>query len=241
MAEKLLVEGGFQVVIAEERPDLSSGAPAWKPDLILEEIEKEPISATNVVSTIPTLQLHLSKIEQRSIELGALGVLPWPTLDNLFVEYLTQALNSFVPLAELDKFKKSSAVLIVSPQSNTLRALDKVLHDTKFERVFRAIQDYDALTLAQRHNPSCLIIDLTLNAEVNFKLLEELKSDPLLINTPTVVLIPTIHITQPSAPDYQPKKDSSEKFDSRVYTNLIPKPFIRRRFLNLVRRLANGT
>jgi signal transduction histidine kinase/CheY-like chemotaxis protein len=241
MAEKLLIEGGFQVLIAEESPDLSSGGLAWKPDLILEEVGEVPTIPSSIIATVPTLQLQLSKIEQHSIELGALGVLPWPALDNMFVEYFTQALNGFVSLEELDSFKKNGTVLIVSPQSSNLRALDKVLHDAKFERVFRALQEYDALTLAQRHNPGCLVIDLTLKDEVNFKLLEELKTDPLLINTPTVVLVPTDYISQPTAPDYQPKKDSSDKFDSRVYTNLIPKPFIRRRFLNIVRRLANGT
>jgi len=247
-AEKLLMDGGFQVVISENRDGLTTSTPAWQPDLILEEtVSSElPEPAWEVtrganVRKVPILQLKLSDLECRALKAGALAVLPWPTSDEELQELLAQAIAAeFAPPA-LEKLKQSESVLLVSQINTTLRTLDKILREAGYSHVYRATREYDALTLARRHRPVMLLVDLASEDGPNPALLEALREDPLLAKTAAFALVPPEYILATTGPDYNGKASGSfvqALQDGALYTNYVPKPFLRRRFLNLARRLT---
>ncbi len=248
VTEKLLREGGFQVIISDNRDGLTTSTPAWQPDLILEETVSSdlPEPAWEVTRganfrKVPILQLKLSELECRALKAGSLAVLPWSVTDEELHELLTQAIAAEFTSSALEKLKQSENVLLISQINPTLRTLDKILREAGYTHVYRATREYDALTLARRHRPTMLLVDLMGENGLNPDLLEGLREDPLLAKTATFALVPPEHILATTGPDYNGK--SAGGFvqtlqDGALYTNYVPKPFLRRRFLNLARRLT---
>jgi signal transduction histidine kinase/CheY-like chemotaxis protein len=249
MVQKVLSEGGFQVVVAERHEEVVSDSMAWIPDVVIQQ--GSGVSPIQISRTLPTLELDLSELEQKAILQGALAVLPYPANESLLAEQLVQAVAPNLSPDQLVQFKQTQPILLVSPINETLRNLDKFLRESGHLRVYRATMEYDALTLAHRYQPSLLLVDLTVTggmAEVT--LLEDLKNDPLLSNTPTIVFAPLKFIVESSAPRYQSESTTKRKLANRkintgeltlgAYTNYVPKPFIKNVFLSLVDRLAKG-
>jgi hypothetical protein len=86
-----------------------------------------------------------------------------------------------------------------------------------------------------------LLVDLMGEDGLNPDLLEELREDPLLAKTAVFALIPPEYILATTGPDYNGKAPGGfvqALQDGALYTNYVPKPFLRRRFLNLARRLT---
>jgi signal transduction histidine kinase/CheY-like chemotaxis protein len=242
MAEKLLADGGFQTILVESRSEVTSPIPAWRPELILEQSseENEPENEEELFTSIPTLQLPLSKVELDAISHGAIAVLPWPASENSTLEYLNQIFSAESSPDETDRFKTSHGLLMVSSSNLNLRTLDKMLREGGYTKVYRATMEHDALSLTRRHHPNFLLLDASNDTNTGLGLLEALRENMLLKTMPAVVLVPPDTIFQTPAPAYLPQKVMGAKFDTKHYTNLVPKPFLRRRFLGLVRRLASG-
>jgi len=238
-AENVLADGGFQVVITEDYSVISSPLPTWIPDLILAD-ENIMISEYKnpIIGSVPLLQVALSELEMMVLAEGALAVLPYPTADNSAIEYILQIIGSEVPEILAQSYRATETILLVSQVSTNLRNLDKLLRDAGFTKVYRATMEYDALALARRYRPSFMLMDLTNEKKVSGALFEALHEDPLLRKTLSLIFAPPEYIMQATVPDYQPGIANVEKFDSKTYTNHVPKPFLRRRFLSLANRLV---
>jgi signal transduction histidine kinase len=285
-------QGGFQVIIASERAELVAENPAWQPDLIinnaaepelLNEQDSQRFSAT--LSNAATLTLNLSPVERRVIVAGAKAVLPWPAPEKVIIQNLEQVM---VPAegdpTSLADYRSQQTILLVSPASENLRNLDRLVHEVGFVKIYRAMREADALTLARRYKPHWLLLDIPGPVESHKDeptLFEMLREDQLLIKTPTVVFLHPDLIAPDLSPDYRPtytggkgirrlttdelkaRRRGSGELRSRgrtgelsglnegnlrpnstdelkgLYYNVVPKPFIQQRLLNVARRLCS--
>ncbi|NWJ48011.1 MAG: hybrid sensor histidine kinase/response regulator [Chloroflexi bacterium] len=238
-AEEVLSDSGFQVVVTEDYSVISSPMPAWIPDLIL--ADGNAIISENknpVIGSVPLLQVSLSELEMMVLAEGAVAVLPYPASDSATLEYILQIIGTEVPEVLAESYRATETILLVSQVSSNLRNLDKLLRDAGFTKVYRATMEYDALALARRYRPSFMLVDLNNGKKVSGALFEALNEDPLLRKTLSLIFVPPDYIMQTVVPDYQPGTSNVEKFDSKTYTNHVPKPFLRRRFLSLAKRLV---
>lgn len=288
-------QGGFQVIIASERAELVAENPAWQPDLIinnaaepelLNEQDSQRFSAT--MNNAATLTLNLSPVERRVIVAGAKAVLPWPASEKVIIQNLEQVM---VPgegdTTSLTDYRSQQTILLVSPSSENLRNLDRLVHEVGFVKIYRAMREADALTLARRYKPHWLLLDIPGPVESNKDeptLFEMLREDQLLIKTPTVVFLHPDLIAPDLSPDYRPtytggkgvRRLTTDELKARrrgsgelrgrgrggetgmlngtgdggsrsngteelkgLYYNVVPKPFIQQRLLNVARRLCS--
>lgn len=294
--EQTLGQGGFQIIIASDRAELVAENPAWQPDLIisnaaepelLNEQDSQKFSAT--LKNAATLTLNLSPVEQRVIVAGAKAVLPWPAQEKVITQNLEQVM---VPeegeSTNLAEYRSHQTILLVSPSSDNLRNLDHLVREVGFVRIYRAMREADALTLARRYKPDWLLLDIPGPVESGKDeptLFEMLREDQLLLKTPTVVFLHPDLIAPDLSPDYRPtytggrevrrlttdelkaRRRGSGELRSRnraaneesyqngtgdhflringtdelkgLYYNVVPKPFIQQRLLNVARRLCS--
>ncbi|MEI6045802.1 MAG: hypothetical protein WCS37_15755, partial [Chloroflexota bacterium] len=107
------------------------------------------------------------------------------------------------------------------------------------------IQESDALTLARRYRPALLLVDIYGNeTEARGPLFfEMLREDPLLCDIPAIVLTRPTNIEEAPTPEYRTgtnETTSRQGATKNNYYNVIPKPFLQRRFINVARRLSGG-
>ncbi|HEX2909703.1 MAG TPA: hybrid sensor histidine kinase/response regulator [Chloroflexia bacterium] len=297
--QQTLGQGGFQVIVANDRSELVAETPAWQPDLIinngaemdlLNEDESGKISPALRGAAI--LTLNLSPIEQRVIVSGAQAVLPWPAAENLILDRLEQTMVPDSTPEKVDQFKQTKTILLVSPSSDALRSLDRMLREAGYAKVYRAMREADALTLARRYRPDWLLLDIPPEAsgsEYEPNLFEMLREDQLLGKTPTIVFLRPEQIAADPLPDYRPnyatrlvgsgpqRRITTDELKGRrggtgelrarrgttgelrarggtgelnlragatdelkgPYYNIVPKPFMQRRLINVARRLAS--
>ena len=219
--EQTLGGNGFQVIVAQDRAELMSETPSWQPDLIINNGAEFDLSASAEDKQIApalrgaaVLTLNLSPIEQRMIAVGARAVLPWPASDNLIVDSLEQTIMPDQPMLASADFKSQQTILLVSPSSDSLRSLDKLIHEAGFSRVYRAMREADALTLARRYRPSWLLLDVASDLEENEEtasLFEMLHEDQLLSKTPTIIFLRPDQIAPDPSPNYQPTPASGRR------------------------------
>lgn len=212
--EQTLGQGGFQVIIASDRSELVADSPAWQPDIIINNgAEPELLNeedSQKVGSTLrgaATLTLNLSPVEQRVIVAGAKAVLPWPAPEKLIVQNLETVIAPTDSSADLDEFRSSQTVLLVSPSSDNLRSLDRLVREAGYTKIYRAMREADALTLARRYKPDWLLLDIPGPVESGVDeptLFEMLREDQLLLKTPTIVFLHPDLIAPDPSPDYRP-------------------------------------
>ncbi len=208
--EQTLGQGGFQVIIATNRSELMADTPAWQPDLIINNgAEPELLNeedSKKVGSTLrgaATLTLNLSPVEQRVIVAGAKAVLPWPAPEKMIIHNLELVIGP----AELEEFRAQQTILLVSPSSDNLRSLDRLVREAGFTKIYRAMREADALTLARRYKPDWLLLDIPGPVESGKDeptLFEMLREDQLLLKTPTIVFLHPDLIAPDPSPDYRP-------------------------------------
>lgn len=247
--QKILSSEGFQVVMAHEREEVVSESTAWLPDLIIEngaELEKlaDTSAVEKVARQIPLLTLSLSQLEQRAFKADALAVLVWPADESRVKAELLQATAGDLEGTALNEFINSQTVLVVSPQTDTLRAFDRILHEMGYSHIYRATMEADALALARRYRPNLLIVAVGELDSNEIELFEDLRTDPLLRSTPTVVFTNNENVASSQLLNYKlgtSIEDSIANGENGVRggaLNTLPKPMTRRRLLNVVRRLA---
>ncbi len=212
--QETLGQGGFQIIIASDRSELVSDTPSWQPDLIINngaepDLLREEDSAVlgPALKGAAILTLNLSPVEQRVIAAGAKAVLPWPASDRLILDNLEQTLGSDKKGSDLNTFKTMQTILLVSPSADALRSLDRLLREAGYTKVYRAMREADALTLARRYRPNWLLLDVPdpLDSDLDTPtLFEELRQDQLLSKTPTVVFLRPDQIAPDPSPDYRP-------------------------------------
>ncbi len=206
--------GGFQVIVAHDQAELVSETPSWQPDLIINngaeadlwgEVDGRQLAPALRGAAI--LTLSLSPVEQRVISAGARAVLPWPATESLILECLEQTIVPDSNEIDLSEFKQQQAILLVSPSSDSLRSLDKLVREAGFTRVYRAMREADALTLARRYRPNWLLLDIPGEldgSEEEPTLFEMLREDQLLSKTPTIIFLRPEQIAPDPSPNYQP-------------------------------------
>jgi signal transduction histidine kinase/CheY-like chemotaxis protein len=296
--QQSLGKGGFQVIVATDRSELVSETPAWQPELIINNgadpdllNEEDGRNLAPALRGAAILTLNLSPVEQRVIAAGAQAVLPWPAPDTMILESLEQTVLEEKERneAKLSEFKQLRNLLLVSPSTDALRSLDRLLREAGYLNVYRATREADALTLARRYRPDWLLIDLPGDADNEDEgpaLLEILREDQLLRKTPAIVFLRTEQIAPDPSPDYRPnfvnnlmgspRRTSTDELKSRrggtgelrsrrggtaelrgrsgtgelatrtggtddlkgLYYNIVPKPFLQRRLINIALRLA---
>ncbi len=212
--EQTLGQGGFQVMIASDRSELMSANPAWQPDIIinngaepdlLNEEDSQKVGAT--LRGAATLTMNLSPVEQRVIVAGAKAVFPWPAPEKLIAQFLELVIAPSDSSAELSEFRARQTILLVSPSSENLRGLDRLVREAGFTRIYRALREADALTLARRYKPDWLLLDIPGPVESGKDeptLFEMLREDQLLLKTPTIVFLHPDLIAADPSPDYRP-------------------------------------
>jgi signal transduction histidine kinase/ActR/RegA family two-component response regulator len=251
LIQHMLGRANFQVIVAGDQDEVVSESPAWQPDLIIENGAERIISdisstseAPHALRVAPILTLQLSNAERRLLQADALGILPWPTTEQTLLENLVLAIGSELNQQELADFKRNKPILLVSGSTESLRNLDRILREDGYSRVYRATQESDALTLARRYRPALLLVDVYGNEddERGPAFFEMLREDPLLRDTPAVVLTPSSNIKEAPAPEYRTglRSPASGEGKSTNYYNVIPKPFLQRRFINVARRLTGA-
>lgn len=241
--QRILSSEGFQVVMAREREEVISEEPTWQPDLIIENgAELEQLSDTSAIEKIarriPLLTLSLSPLEQRAFDSDALAVLMWPTDESRVKAELLQATAGDLEGAALNEFVASQVVLVVSPESDTLRSFDRILHEMGYAHIYRATMESDALALARRYHPNLLIVALGEGSTNEIELFEDLRSDPLLRTTLSVVFTQSENVATSQSLNYQLGTSVGENGTKGGTLNTLPKPLTRRRLLNVVRRLS---
>lgn len=212
--EQTLGQGGFQVIIASNRSELVADTPAWQPDLIINNgAEPELLSeedSERVGSTLrgaATLTLNLSPVEQRVIVAGAKAVLPWPAPEKMIIQNLELVIAQANSSTDPAQFRAQQTILLVSPSSDNLRSLDRLVREAGFSRIYRAMREADALTLARRYKPDWLLLDIPGPVESGKDeptLFEVLREDQLLLKTPTIVFLNPDLIAPDPSPDYRP-------------------------------------
>jgi CheY-like chemotaxis protein len=212
--EQTLGQGGFQVIIASNRSELVADTPAWQPDLIINNgAEPELLNeedSKKVGSTLrgaATLTLNLSPVEQRVIVAGAKAVLPWPAPERMTIQNLELVIGSPENPTDLEQFQAQQTILLVSPSSDNLRSLDRLVREAGFTKIYRAMREADALTLARRYKPDWLLLDIPGPVESGKDeptLFEMLREDQLLLKTPTIVFLHPDLIAPDPSPDYRP-------------------------------------
>ncbi|MDB5080089.1 MAG: hypothetical protein JWP00_2013 [Chloroflexi bacterium] len=212
--EQTLGKVGFQVIIASDRSELMAESPAWQPDLIinngaepelLNEEESQKVGST--LRGAATLTLNLSPVEQRVIVAGAKAVLPWPAPEKLITQHLGLVITPSDSSADPEEFLAQQTILLVSPSSDNLRSLDRLVREAGFVKIYRAMREADALTLARRYKPDWLLLDVPGPVEGGNDeptLFEMLREDQLLIKTPTIVFLHPDLIAPDPSPDYRP-------------------------------------
>ncbi len=295
--QQTLGQGGFQVIVASDRSELVSETPAWQPDLIINNSsEPDLLNEEDSKNLAPALRgaailtINLSPVEQRVIAAGAQAVLPWPTADSLILDSLEQAMLPEKERNEtgIAEFKQLKSLLLVSPSTEALRGIDRLLREAGYLNVYRATREADALTLARRYHPDWLLLDIPgdeADQEEGPVLFEILREDQLLRKIPAIVFLRSEQIAPDPSPDYQPtfvtklvgsqrrgntdelkqrrggtgelrsRKGGTGELRSRgtneltqrpsgtddikgLYYNIVPKPFLQRRFINIALRLA---
>jgi CheY-like chemotaxis protein len=243
--QELLRSEGLQVVAALERQEVVAATPAWQPDLIIENgLEFDPHEVTGDYGA-PILSLSLSSLEQRALQAGAMAVMPWPTDDaRLWKAALGPALTTDLEGEDLAHFVEAATVLVVSSNTTTLRAFDKILREAGYKRVVKATMAGDALALARRYHPSLLLVVIEAEAGESIELFEDLHTDPLLRATQAVVFANTAAIAVNVAAEYRTGETLEQRSaivdgDKSTVLNTLPKPLTRRRLINVVRRLAS--
>lgn len=212
--QQTLGSNGFQVIVATDRSELVAETPAWQPDLIVNNAaEPDLLSEEDGKTLAPALRgaailtLNLSPVEQRLIVAGAQAVLPWPAPESMLLETLEQTLMAEKPPEDLVAFRQKQTILLVSPSSETLRGLERLVRDAGYNRLHRATREADALTLARRYPPNWLLIDVPNegeNSEDELSLFELLREDQLLRRTPTIVFLRPEQIAPDLSSDYRP-------------------------------------
>jgi signal transduction histidine kinase/CheY-like chemotaxis protein len=212
--EQTLGQGGFQVIIASNRSELVADTPAWQPDLIINNgAEPELLNeedSKKVGSTLrgaATLTLNLSPVEQRVIVAGAKAVLPWPAPEKMTIQNLELVIGSPDNPTDLEQFQAQQTILLVTPSSDNLRSLDRLVREAGFTKIYRAMREADALTLARRYKPDWLLLDIPGPVESGKDeptLFEMLREDQLLLKTPTIVFLHPDLIAPDPSPDYRP-------------------------------------
>jgi signal transduction histidine kinase/CheY-like chemotaxis protein len=212
--EQTLGKVGFQVIIASDRSELMAESPAWQPDLIinngaepelLNEEESQKVGST--LRGAATLTLNLSPVEQRVIVAGAKAVLPWPAPEKLITQHLGLVITPSDSSVDPEEFLAQQTILLVSPSSDNLRSLDRLVREAGFVKIYRAMREADALTLARRYKPDWLLLDVPGPVEGGNDeptLFEMLREDQLLIKTPTIVFLHPDLIAPDPSPDYRP-------------------------------------
>ncbi len=249
LVQHILGRANFQVIVAGEEEEVVSDSPAWQPDLIIEnglERSNDKSNGQNrsqALRAAPILTVHLSNVERRLLLADALAVLPWPIPEQMLLENIVSAAVGELNSPEMTTFKQNKAVLLVSNSTESLRNLDRILREDGYSKVYRATQESDALTLARRHHPGLLLVDIS-GGENDVRgpgFFEMLREDPLLGDIPAVVLTRADNIGQAPAPEYRtgPRSDGESGVTSDYY-NVIPKPFLQRRFISVAQRLAKG-
>ena len=271
--EQTLGTVGFQVIVAQSYNELVSDTPSWQPDLIIHNsLEFGLPTGENGKQLSPALlgaailTLNLTPVEQRVIAAGARAVLPWPASENVILEALeTTIVPEDVVAAE---FKQQQTVLLVSPSSDSLRSLDKLVREAGFTKVYRAMREADALTLARRYRPNWLLLDIPGEldgSEDEPTLFEVLREDQLLSKTPSIIFLRPEQIAPDPSPDYKPTPSGGERSRANgtselrsrrsgqteglkrtnttgelkgEFYNVVPKPFLQRRLLTVALRLA---
>lgn len=216
VVQNSLESSGFQILLSSDPGELLTETPAWQPDLIisdaaegnlLTDFEDKPLPPALRKAAI--LALSLSEIEQRLILAGAQAVLPWPYSEVAFVDTLQQLTG----VEEQDKNNKTDkpednlSILLVSGASDTLRILDKLLHESGFAKIHRAMRESDALTLARRFKPDWLLLDMCEfepGGPEQQSMLEILREDRYLQDVPAIVLARPDWIAPAPATAYQP-------------------------------------
>ncbi len=251
LVQQVLEKANFQVIAVGEHDEVVSESPAWQPDLVIQSgAERNNPNSINeqdtpsMLRTTPILTVDLSNIELRLLQADAIGVLPWPTTEQVLVENLLLAVGGDMSQEELANFKQTKPILLVSGNTESLRNLDRILREDGYSRVYRATQESDALTLARRYRPALLLVDIYggENDERGPAFFELLREDPLLHDIPAVVLTKPANIKEAATPEYQTgTRGSGNEASGKVsYYNVIPKPFLQRRFINVARRLSGG-
>jgi len=249
LVQHMLKEANFQVIIAGEQGEVVSDSPAWQPDLIVENGAERDMAEEQAtpyaIRAAPVLTVHFSEVERRLLQADALGVLPWPCPEQNLVENLLIAMGSEMSQAELTNLKQNKAVLLVSNNTNSLRNLDRALHEAGYAKVYRATQESDALTLARRYQPALLVVDVYggEDEERGPAFFEMLREDPLLRDTPALALTLPANIKEAPTPKYHTSTHPAllGSTNKTNYYNVVPKPFLQRRFINVARRLTGGT
>ncbi len=297
--QQSLGQGGFQVIVAHDRAELVSETPAWQPDLIVNNgAEPDLLNEEDRRKLAPALRgaailtLNLSPVEQRVIAAGAQAVLPWPAPDALILDNLEQAMldDKERNEASVNEFKQLRSLLLVSPSTEALRGLDRLLREAGYLNVYKATREADALTLARRFRPNWLLVDIPGgedDAENGPGLFEILREDAYLRKTPSIAFLRIEQIAADPSPNYRPnfvpgpennlprlntdeyrtRRGSTSELRNKkgntgelrggragtgelalhpsgaddlkgLYYNIVPKPFLQRRLINVARRLV---
>jgi CheY-like chemotaxis protein len=172
---------------------------------LLNEEDSKKVGST--LRGAATLTLNLSPVEQRVIVAGAKAVLPWPAPEKMTIQNLELVIGSPENPTDLEQFQAQQTILLVSPSSDSLRSLDRLVREAGFSKIYRAMREADALTLARRYKPDWLLLDIPGPVESGKDeptLFEMLREDQLLLKTPTIVFLHPDLIAPDPSPDYRP-------------------------------------
>ena len=79
-------------------------------------------------------------------------------------------------------------ILIIDDQPNDLRLLSQLLSEHSDFRVFSATSGQEGIALMARRRPHLVILDLRMPEMDGFAVLNEMRSNPELANTPVLVV-----------------------------------------------------
>ena len=148
------------------------GKDGWQ---VLSALKSDPATRD-----IPVILCTISTEQEKGLRLGASEYLMKPILE----EDLVQALN------HLNKDNVSREVMLIDIDPADRRLIQNVIHEHPHIRLVNVENGKKALTHVQARRPHTILLDMNMPDLEPFTLLETLRADPLLVDTPVVVIAP---------------------------------------------------
>lgn len=121
---------------------------------------------------------------------------------------------------------KSRKILVVDDDQIVRIILSETLRQDGFKDVLLAVNGKEGLAMARGHKPDLVVTDIMMPEMDGFRLIQEIRNDPLLARTPIIVMTS--------------REEMKELISMAEVQGFIPKPFNRETMLEAIKKVLAG-